>query len=34
MCSRNLVGLVAPELSKLGRASSSPNSNSGEDRDI
>ena len=34
MCSRNLVGFVAHELSKLGRASSSPNSNSGEDRDI
>ena len=34
MCSQNLVGLVAHELSKLGRASISPNSNSGEDQDI
>ena len=34
MCSRNLVGHVAHELSKLFSASSSVNSNSGEDRDI
>ena len=34
MYKRNLVGLVAHELSKLGRASSYPNSNSDEDRDI
>ena len=34
MCSRNLVGLVAHELYNLSRATSSPNSNSGEDGDI